>query len=120
MKSKKLTLPQAEKRYGEFLIDPDGFALRAGEAARKEAGYKDWEEAAIARSDNPDETRDRIAKFKSQSQFKALAVIAVFSAALLWASENNKTYSFGGVVDSPTSNPYREFRIKENQRLRER
>ena len=115
MKAKKLTRSAAEKQYGEYLLDPDGFALRAGEAARKEAGYKNWEEAAIGRSDDPDATRDRINKFKRVSTFKALAVIAVFSAALLWASENDKTYTlYGTAIDTPRSNPYLEYK-KSNQ-----
>eukprot|EP00555_Chaetoceros_dichaeta_P010143 CAMPEP_0198267704 /NCGR_PEP_ID=MMETSP1447-20131203/34208_1 /TAXON_ID=420782 /ORGANISM="Chaetoceros dichaeta, Strain CCMP1751" /LENGTH=108 /DNA_ID=CAMNT_0043958419 /DNA_START=42 /DNA_END=365 /DNA_ORIENTATION=+ len=42
MKSKKLTRDQAEKRYGDFLLDPDGFALKAAEDERREVGYKDW------------------------------------------------------------------------------
>jgi hypothetical protein len=60
MKQKKLSRQDAEKRYGTFLVDPDGFALRAGEKAMKEDGYKNWEEAAIGRSKDPEATRVRI------------------------------------------------------------
>ena len=40
MKKNKLMRDQAEKRYGDFLVDPDGFALRAGEEMRKKDFYK--------------------------------------------------------------------------------
>lgn len=83
MKKNKLTRSAAEKRLGEYLVDPDGFALRAGAKRDKEEGYKNWEEAAVGRSKDPVATRERIDKFKRDSQFKALGVIAVFSAVLL-------------------------------------
>ncbi|GMH83630.1 hypothetical protein TrVE_jg11385 [Triparma verrucosa] len=119
MKKNKLTRDAAEKRYGEFLIDPDGFALRAGQAAQKAAGYKNWEDAAIGRSKNPEETRARIDKFKKESQLKALAVITVFSAVLLFASSNKKTYTLSGIKDSPTTNPYLEFKkVQELEELK--
>ena len=38
MAQKGLTRGQAEKRYGEFLADPDGFALKAAEEERREKG----------------------------------------------------------------------------------
>ena len=38
MAQKGLTRGQAEKRYGEFLADPDGFALKAAEEQRREKG----------------------------------------------------------------------------------
>ena len=83
MEKNKLSLAAAEKRYREFLVDPDGFALCAGAARNKAEGYKNWEDAAVGRSKDQQATRERIDNFKKQSQLKALGVIAVFSAVLL-------------------------------------
>mmetsp|Transcript_14966 Transcript_14966/g.20408 ORF Transcript_14966/g.20408 Transcript_14966/m.20408 type:complete len:165 (-) Transcript_14966:418-912(-) len=89
MKTKKLTRAQAEKRYGEFLLDPDGFALKAAEAERKEMGYKDWEEMAIARSDDPEATRERITKFKNKNRTRGIIIMSVFFAAAVASSIMN-------------------------------
>ena len=43
MAQKGLTRGQAEKRYGEFLADPDGFALAAAEEQRREKGEWNWQ-----------------------------------------------------------------------------
>ena len=43
MAQKGLTRGQAEKRYGEFLADPDGFALKAAEEQRREKGEWNWQ-----------------------------------------------------------------------------
>ena len=82
MKQNKLSREQAEKRYGEFLADPDGFALRASEESWRAEGYKNWEEAAIGRSNDPEATRARIDKFKTDNRNKALILISLFSAFL--------------------------------------
>eukprot|EP00558_Chaetoceros_sp_UNC1202_P009742 CAMPEP_0197247232 /NCGR_PEP_ID=MMETSP1429-20130617/26991_1 /TAXON_ID=49237 /ORGANISM="Chaetoceros sp., Strain UNC1202" /LENGTH=164 /DNA_ID=CAMNT_0042708087 /DNA_START=12 /DNA_END=506 /DNA_ORIENTATION=+ len=89
MRAKNLTRDQAEKRYGEFLLDPDGFALKASEAERREVGYKDWIEQAVAKSDDPDATRDRIEAFTKRNQLKGTAIMALGSAALLAYSSSN-------------------------------
>eukprot|EP00543_Licmophora_paradoxa_P019302 CAMPEP_0202464656 /NCGR_PEP_ID=MMETSP1360-20130828/62632_1 /ASSEMBLY_ACC=CAM_ASM_000848 /TAXON_ID=515479 /ORGANISM="Licmophora paradoxa, Strain CCMP2313" /LENGTH=154 /DNA_ID=CAMNT_0049088055 /DNA_START=132 /DNA_END=592 /DNA_ORIENTATION=- len=81
MKSKKLTRAQAEKRYGEFLLDPDGFALRAADAQMREKGYKDWKERAIGESDDPEATRKRIDEFQAKNSIKGTAIILVFFSA---------------------------------------
>mmetsp|Transcript_20896 Transcript_20896/g.24038 ORF Transcript_20896/g.24038 Transcript_20896/m.24038 type:complete len:188 (-) Transcript_20896:264-827(-) len=108
MRKNKLTREQAEKRYGEFLIDPDGFAIRAGEEMRKKEGYKTWEEAAIARSDDPEATEERINEFKKKSTIKALVVVAVFVGVLLYLSSTNQTPTvFGELIETPRINPYR-------------
>lgn len=89
MKTKGLSRADAEKRYGEFLLDPDGFALRAAEAERREAGYKDWIEQAVAKSDDPEGTRKRIEDFTRTNRIKGTAIMIVGSAALLaYASSN--------------------------------
>mmetsp|Transcript_17159 Transcript_17159/g.23004 ORF Transcript_17159/g.23004 Transcript_17159/m.23004 type:complete len:165 (-) Transcript_17159:344-838(-) len=89
MKTKKLTRAQAEKRYGEFLLDPDGFALRAAEEEIKRGGYKDWEEMAIARSDDPEATRERITKFKNKNRTRGIIIMSVFFAAAIASSVMN-------------------------------
>ena len=71
------------QRYGEFLLDPDGFALKAADLERREAGYKDWIEQAVAKSDNPEATRERIESFTKRNQLKGTAIIAVGASALL-------------------------------------
>ena len=43
MAQKGLTRGQAEKRYGEFLADPEGFALKAAEEQRREKGEWNWQ-----------------------------------------------------------------------------
>mmetsp|Transcript_36048 Transcript_36048/g.52834 ORF Transcript_36048/g.52834 Transcript_36048/m.52834 type:complete len:174 (-) Transcript_36048:228-749(-) len=91
MKSKKLSRAQAEQRYGTFLVDPEGFALAAAEIERKELGYKDWKEQAIARSDDPEATRKRIDEFQKKNSFKGTAIIIVF---------------FGAVIAFNAMNPY--------------
>mmetsp|Transcript_6364 Transcript_6364/g.9281 ORF Transcript_6364/g.9281 Transcript_6364/m.9281 type:complete len:156 (-) Transcript_6364:2079-2546(-) len=89
MKQKRLTREQAEKRYGEFLNDPDGFALRAGEETWKREGYRNWEEAAVGRSADPEATAARIAKFKRDSQLKGVSIMTLGSALLLWYASQN-------------------------------
>eukprot|EP00563_Minutocellus_polymorphus_P001203 CAMPEP_0181045946 /NCGR_PEP_ID=MMETSP1070-20121207/14084_1 /TAXON_ID=265543 /ORGANISM="Minutocellus polymorphus, Strain NH13" /LENGTH=166 /DNA_ID=CAMNT_0023124519 /DNA_START=64 /DNA_END=564 /DNA_ORIENTATION=+ len=89
MSTKGLTRGQAEKRYGEFLIDPDGFALQAAEQERREKGYKDWVEQAVAKSDNPEATRKRIEEFTKRNQIKGTAIMVAFSAAVLSFSYAN-------------------------------
>mmetsp|Transcript_27619 Transcript_27619/g.41795 ORF Transcript_27619/g.41795 Transcript_27619/m.41795 type:complete len:169 (-) Transcript_27619:1634-2140(-) len=90
MKQNKLTRQQAEKRYGEFLADPDGFALRAAAQERKEKGYKDWKEQAIAKSDDPEATRKRIEEFQKKSTLKATAMITIFGSAAMYYSSINQ------------------------------
>eukprot|EP00567_Pseudictyota_dubia_P014052 CAMPEP_0197436310 /NCGR_PEP_ID=MMETSP1175-20131217/3779_1 /TAXON_ID=1003142 /ORGANISM="Triceratium dubium, Strain CCMP147" /LENGTH=161 /DNA_ID=CAMNT_0042965567 /DNA_START=79 /DNA_END=564 /DNA_ORIENTATION=+ len=89
MKTKGLTREQAEKRYGEFLVDPDGFALAAAEAERKEKGYKNWEEQAIAKSDDPEATRARIEAFKNKNRTRGIIIMILFSAAAVANSVMN-------------------------------
>jgi len=115
MKQKKLSRDKAEKRYGEYLLDPDGFALRASDAQRKKDGYKNWEEAAIGRSSDPEATRERIAKFKRDSQIKALAIIGAFVGCLLYLSGTHQVVSLQGIAPNPTSNPYFEQRVKSGK-----
>mmetsp|Transcript_39278 Transcript_39278/g.91637 ORF Transcript_39278/g.91637 Transcript_39278/m.91637 type:complete len:117 (-) Transcript_39278:267-617(-) len=81
-------------RYGTYLLDPESFALNKWEAANERDGYRNWEEAAVGRSDDPEATRERIAKFKAESRIKAYAVIGFFSAALLYSSYQ---YQHGGL-----------------------
>mmetsp|Transcript_3970 Transcript_3970/g.8615 ORF Transcript_3970/g.8615 Transcript_3970/m.8615 type:complete len:161 (+) Transcript_3970:108-590(+) len=95
MSSKGLTRGQAEKRYGEFLVDPDGFALKAAEEERREKGYKDWIEQAVAKSDDPDATRKRIDDFTKRNQLKGTAIMIAFSAAVLSYSTMNPYISPG-------------------------
>lgn len=97
MKQKKLTRDQAEKRYAEFLNDPDGFALRAGEETWKREGYKNWEDAAVGRSADPEATAARIAKFKRDSQLKGVSIMTLGSALLLWYSSQNPYVPPGGL-----------------------
>ena len=82
MKTKKLTREQAEDRYGAFLLDPEGFALRAAEEDRRASGL-DWKEAAIARSSDPDATRKRIDEFQKKNSIKGTAIIIVFFTAVV-------------------------------------
>ena len=89
MSTKGLTRGQAEKRYGEFLIDPDGFALQAAEQERREKGYKDWIEQAVAKSDDPEATRIRIEEFTKRNQLKGPIIMIAFSAAVLSLSYAN-------------------------------
>lgn len=91
MKAKKLTRAQAEQRYGEFLLDPDGFALRAADEQIREKGYKDWKERAIGESDDPEATRQRIDEFQKRNSLKGTAIILLF---------------FGSVVIFNGMNPY--------------
>jgi len=84
MKSKKLTRDQAEKRYGDFLLDPDGFALKAAEDERREVGYKDWIEQAVAKSDDPEATRKRIEDFKDRNRTRGVAIMSVLSTCILY------------------------------------
>jgi hypothetical protein len=83
IKRNKLTRPQAEKRYGEFPLDPDGFALNAAARERQAKGYKDWKEQAIARSDDPEATAKRIASFQLLNSLKGTAIIIVFFGAVI-------------------------------------
>eukprot|EP00548_Thalassiothrix_antarctica_P005572 CAMPEP_0194134234 /NCGR_PEP_ID=MMETSP0152-20130528/4322_1 /TAXON_ID=1049557 /ORGANISM="Thalassiothrix antarctica, Strain L6-D1" /LENGTH=135 /DNA_ID=CAMNT_0038829873 /DNA_START=153 /DNA_END=560 /DNA_ORIENTATION=- len=89
MKTKKLSRKQAEKRYGDFLVDPDGFALRAAADERKEKGYKDWKEQAIAKSKDPVATKKRIDDFQKAGQLKGTAVIFFFATAAIYYSSQN-------------------------------
>ena len=89
MSTKGLTRGQAEKRYGEFLVDPDGFALQAAEQERREKGYKDWIEQAIDKSDDPEATRIRIEEFTKRNQLKGTVIMIAFSAAVLSLSYAN-------------------------------
>jgi len=89
MKKKKLSRKQAETRYGNFLVDPDGFALQAAADERREKGYKDWKEQAIAKSDDPEATRERIDEFQKINSLKGTAIIFLFSAAALYYSSTN-------------------------------
>jgi len=109
MKKNKLTREQAEKRYGEFLADPDGFALRAGEARNRAEGYRNWEEAAIGRSDDPEATRARIEKFKADNQKKALGIIGLLCSFLLYTSSTNQVVNFNGFEDNPRTNPAYQY-----------
>lgn len=77
------------QRYGEFLLDPDGFALKAAEQERKKAGYKDWIEQAVAKSDDPEATRQRIEDFTKKNQIKGALIMFAGSAALLAYSASN-------------------------------
>mmetsp|Transcript_22553 Transcript_22553/g.34239 ORF Transcript_22553/g.34239 Transcript_22553/m.34239 type:complete len:167 (-) Transcript_22553:41-541(-) len=90
MKRNKLSRKQAQDRYAEFLADPDGFALRAAAAERKEKGYKDWKEQAIAKSDDPEATRKRIEEFQKKSTLKATAMITFFASAAMYYSSINE------------------------------
>ena len=78
-----------EQRYGEFLIDPEGFALRAAEIERKEKGYKNWIDQAAARSDDPTATRQRIEDFTNRNRIKGIAIMTIVSAAALAYSASN-------------------------------
>merc|ERR1719223_2111752 len=89
MKTKKLTREQAEKRYGEFLLDPDGFALKAAAADRKKKGYKNWIEQAVAESDDPEGTRQRIEDYTNKNRLKGTAIMILFSAVWLASSAMN-------------------------------
>jgi len=86
MKAKKLSRAQAEKRYGEFLVDPDGFALNAAAEERREAGYKDWIEQAVAKSDDPEATQQRIDEFTARNKKRGIAIMTVLSASILYYS----------------------------------
>lgn len=89
MSSKGLTRGQAEKRYGEFLNDPDGFALREAEKQMKEKGYKDWKERAIGESDDPEATAKRINDFQRFNSIKGTAIMVLGGAALLYYQSVN-------------------------------
>jgi len=86
METKELTREQAEERYGDYLVDPDGFALNAFEEQNKVDGYANWEEATVGRSDDPEATRKRIDDFKRTSSYKAYAVVTFFCSLLLYQS----------------------------------
>ena len=68
MLQKDLTREEAEERYGSYLVNPTDFALQAGEEVWKADGYKNWEEAAIGRSVDPEATKKRIEELKKKSQ----------------------------------------------------
>jgi hypothetical protein len=88
MKTKKLTRQQAEDRYGSFLLDPEGFALRAAEEDRRASGL-DWKEGAIARSSDPEAARKRIDEFQKKNSLKGTAIIFVFfTAVVIYGSMN--------------------------------
>ena len=89
MKQKKLTREQAEERYGNYLLNPNEFALQAAEETWKAQGYKNWEEAAIARSADPEATKARIEEFTAKNRMRGIAIMTVGSAALLWYSSQN-------------------------------
>lgn len=89
MTSKRLSREQAEKRYGEFLLDPDGFALKASAVERKEMGYKNWIDQAVKKSDDPEATQKRIDDFTAKNRLKGIAIMGFFSAAVLAYSASN-------------------------------
>ena len=64
-------------------------ALKAAAAERKEVGYKDWIEQAVAKSDDPDATRERIENFTRTNNIKGTAIMAIGGAALLAYSATN-------------------------------
>jgi hypothetical protein len=89
MSSKDLTRGQAEKRYGEFLVDPDGFALKAAEEERREKGYKDWIDQAVSKSDDPEATLRRIKKFQRFNSIKGTAIMVIAGGAAVWYNYAN-------------------------------
>lgn len=89
MLQKDLTREEAEERYGSYLVNPTDFALQAGEEVWKADGYKNWEEAAIGRSVDPEATKKRIEEFKKKSQLKGIAIMTLGSAALLYYNSVN-------------------------------
>ena len=89
MSSKGLTRGQAEKRYGEFLVDPDGFALKAAEEERREKGYKDWIDQAVSKSDDPEATLRRIKKFQRVNSIKGTAIMIIAGGAAVWYNYAN-------------------------------
>ena len=89
MFQKGLTRAQAEARYGEYLLNPNEFALNEGEKTWRAEGYKNWEDAAIGRSVDPEATAARIAEFKRKSTLKGVAIMVIGSAALLYYSSIN-------------------------------
>ena len=89
MLQKGLSREQAEERYGQYLLNPNEFALKAGEEAWKAEGYKNWEEAAIGRSADPEATAKRIEEFKRKSQLKGIAIMTLGSAALIYYNSVN-------------------------------
>eukprot|EP00543_Licmophora_paradoxa_P005067 CAMPEP_0202446494 /NCGR_PEP_ID=MMETSP1360-20130828/4968_1 /ASSEMBLY_ACC=CAM_ASM_000848 /TAXON_ID=515479 /ORGANISM="Licmophora paradoxa, Strain CCMP2313" /LENGTH=164 /DNA_ID=CAMNT_0049062981 /DNA_START=13 /DNA_END=507 /DNA_ORIENTATION=- len=88
MKTKGFTREQAEKEYGEFLDNPNNYALNKGEAYYKSLGYKNLMDGVVGEADKEgkgEEVRQRIDDFKKQSQIKATAVLAVAFAAFIYS-----------------------------------
>ena len=88
MKQEKLTREQAEQEYNNFLENPSFYyALDKKEEYYKSLGYKDIFEGMIGEAEkagNGEEVRERIGKFKMQSQIKAYSVIALAIASFLY------------------------------------
>jgi len=89
MKTQKLSQEKAEQRFGEYLVDPDGFALNAAANERREKGYKDWIDQAVTKSNDPEATQKRIDDFTSRNRTKGVAIMAVLSFSILYYSYTN-------------------------------
>eukprot|EP00536_Pseudo-nitzschia_multiseries_P018189 jgi/Psemu1/228076/e_gw1.2241.6.1 len=83
MYTRGITREEAEKEYDAYLNNPNDYALNKGEAYYKSLGYKSLMDGVIGEAEKEgrgDEVRERIEKFRQQSQIKGLATISTFIA----------------------------------------
>eukprot|EP00542_Grammatophora_oceanica_P015387 CAMPEP_0194050102 /NCGR_PEP_ID=MMETSP0009_2-20130614/33077_1 /TAXON_ID=210454 /ORGANISM="Grammatophora oceanica, Strain CCMP 410" /LENGTH=169 /DNA_ID=CAMNT_0038696513 /DNA_START=60 /DNA_END=569 /DNA_ORIENTATION=+ len=87
MAYKNLSREEAEKEYDSFLENPNNYALSKGEDYYKSLGYNSLMDGVIGEAEKEgrgEEVKERIAEFKRQSKIKALSVISVFFAAIVY------------------------------------
>jgi len=90
MTTKGLSRKEAETEYNMYLDNPTNYALMKGEEYYKNLGYKSLMEGVIGEAEKEgrgDEVRERIEKFKRQSQIKATAVLVVFFSSFIYLKE---------------------------------
>mmetsp|Transcript_6660 Transcript_6660/g.19199 ORF Transcript_6660/g.19199 Transcript_6660/m.19199 type:complete len:99 (-) Transcript_6660:2407-2703(-) len=83
MYTRGITREEAEKEYDAYLNNPNDYALNKGEAYYKSLGYKNLMDGVIGEAEKEgrgEEVRERIEKFRKESQLKGLATISTFIA----------------------------------------
>mmetsp|Transcript_25222 Transcript_25222/g.47415 ORF Transcript_25222/g.47415 Transcript_25222/m.47415 type:complete len:174 (-) Transcript_25222:25-546(-) len=81
VRQKSISREQAEAEYKKYKMNPNDYALMKGEEYYTSLGYSSLMEGVLAEAEKDgrgDEVRDRIEKFKKDSQIKAYGVIGVF------------------------------------------
>ncbi|GMI45407.1 hypothetical protein TrCOL_g1587 [Triparma columacea] len=88
MDRQSLSRDEAEKEYNKFKMNPNDYALEKGEEYYASLGYKSLMDGVITEAEKDgrgDEVRERISKFKRDSQLKAYAVIGTVIVLFLAA-----------------------------------